>query len=79
MGHCGFIFRKKFKSSLKAKIQVFKQIEIALRGFRCKLANIYILSNANNLNSLKKPLFKYEGIRKKDWKSLIDKLLFEDF
>ena len=57
-------FQKTFKLSLKAKTQVFKWMGIALRGFRCKLANEYILSNANNLSSLKKPHFKYEGIRK---------------
>ncbi|GAY59532.1 hypothetical protein CUMW_195190 [Citrus unshiu] len=30
-------------------------MEIALKGFRCKLANEYILPNANNLSSLKNP------------------------
>ncbi|GAY61805.1 hypothetical protein CUMW_212880 [Citrus unshiu] len=55
-----------FKLSLKAKTQVFKWMRIALRGFRCKLANEYILPNANNLSSLKKPPLEYEGIKKED-------------
>ncbi|KDO48171.1 hypothetical protein CISIN_1g040517mg, partial [Citrus sinensis] len=62
-------FQEKFKLSLKAKTQVFKWMRIALRSFRCKLANEYILPNANNLSSLKKPPLEYEGIRKEDWKS----------
>ncbi|GAY56794.1 hypothetical protein CUMW_174570 [Citrus unshiu] len=45
----------------------------------CKLANEYILPNANNLSSLKKPPLEYEGIRKEDWKSFVDKILSEDF
>lgn len=52
---------------------------VALRGFRCKLTNEYILPNANNLNSLKKASLKYKGIRKEDWKSFVDKVLSEDF
>ncbi|KAH9722948.1 protein kinase domain-containing protein [Citrus sinensis] len=72
-------FQEKFKLSLKAKTQVFKWMGIALRGFRCKLANEYILPNANNLSSLKKPPFEYEGIRKEDWKSFVDKILSEAF
>ncbi|GAY68597.1 hypothetical protein CUMW_265420 [Citrus unshiu] len=72
-------FQEKFKLSLKAKTQVFKWMGIALRGFRCKLANEYILPNANNLSSLKKPPLEYEGIRKEDWKSFVDKILSEDF
>ncbi|GAY56568.1 hypothetical protein CUMW_172910, partial [Citrus unshiu] len=63
----------------EAKTQVFKWMGIALRGFRCKLANEYILPNANNLSSLKKPLLEYEGIRKEDWKSFVDKILSEAF
>ncbi|GAY53986.1 hypothetical protein CUMW_153150, partial [Citrus unshiu] len=43
------------------------------------LANEYILPNANNLNSLKNPPLEYEGIRKEDWKSFVDKILSEDF
>ncbi|KDO40870.1 hypothetical protein CISIN_1g040438mg [Citrus sinensis] len=54
------------KETLKAKTQVFKWMGIALRAFRCKLANKYILPNANNLSSLKKPPLEYEGIRKED-------------
>ena len=72
-------FQKKFKLSLKAKTQVLKWMGIALRGFRCKLANEYILPNANNLSSLKKPPLEYEGIRKEDWKSFVDKILSEAF
>ena len=72
-------FQEKFKLSLKAKTQVFKWMGIALRGFRCKLANEYILPNANNLSSLKKPPLEYEGIRKEDWKSFVDKVLSEAF
>ncbi|GAY67265.1 hypothetical protein CUMW_255200 [Citrus unshiu] len=52
---------------------------IALRGFGCKLANEFILPNANNLSSLKKPPLEYKGIRKEDWKSFVDKILSEDF
>ncbi|KAL9409048.1 hypothetical protein AB3S75_047437 [Citrus x aurantiifolia] len=52
---------------------------IALRGFRCKLTNEYILPNANNLSSLKKPPLDYESIRKEDWKNFVDKILSEDF
>ncbi|GAY64823.1 hypothetical protein CUMW_236500 [Citrus unshiu] len=63
---------EKFKLSLNAKTQVFKWMGIALRSFRCKLANKYILSNTNNLSSLKKPPLEYEGIRKEDWKSFLD-------
>ncbi|KDO44478.1 hypothetical protein CISIN_1g038453mg [Citrus sinensis] len=70
---------EKFKLSLKAKTQVFKWMGIALRGIRCKSANEYILSNANNLSSLKKPPLEYEGIRKEDWKIFVDKILSEDF
>ncbi|KDO39468.1 hypothetical protein CISIN_1g035791mg [Citrus sinensis] len=70
---------EKFKLSLKAKTQVFKWMGIALRGFICKLANEYILPNANNLSSLKKPPLEYEGIRKDDWKSFVDKILSKDF
>ncbi|GAY56569.1 hypothetical protein CUMW_172910, partial [Citrus unshiu] len=44
-----------------------------------ELANEYILPNANNLSSLKKPLLEYEGIRKEDWKSFVDKILSEAF
>ncbi|KDO50395.1 hypothetical protein CISIN_1g037102mg [Citrus sinensis] len=58
--------KEKFKLSLNAKTQVFKWMGIALRSFRCKLANKYILSNTNNLSSLKKPPLEYEGIRKED-------------
>ncbi|KDO53893.1 hypothetical protein CISIN_1g042196mg [Citrus sinensis] len=58
-------FQEKFKLSLKAKTEVFKWMRIALRGFRCKLANEYILPNANNLSSLKKPPLEYEGILEK--------------
>ena len=72
-------FQEKFKLSLKAKTEVFKWMGTALRGFRCKLANEYILPNANNLSSLKKPLLEYEGIRKEDWKSFVDKIFSEDF
>ncbi|GAY55136.1 hypothetical protein CUMW_162090, partial [Citrus unshiu] len=72
-------FQEKFKLSLKVETQVFKWMRIALRGFRCKLANEYILPNANNLSSLKKPPLEYEGIRKEDWKSFVDKILSEDF
>ncbi|GAY63987.1 hypothetical protein CUMW_230060, partial [Citrus unshiu] len=57
----------------------WRKMGIALRGFRCKLANEYILPNANNLSSLKKPPLEYEGIRKEDWKSFVDKILSEDF
>ena len=59
-------FQEKFKLSFKAKTQVFKWMGIALEGFRCKLANEYILPNANNLSSLKKLPLEYEGIRKED-------------
>ena len=52
---------------------------IALKGFRCKLANEYILPNTNNLSLLKKPPLEYEGIRKEDWKSFVNMILFEDF
>ena len=72
-------FQEKFKLSLKAKTEVFKWMGTALRGFRCKLANEYILPNANNLSSLKKPPLEYEGIKKEDWKSFVDKILSEDF
>ena len=72
-------FQEKFKLSLKVKTQVFKWMGIALRSFRCKLANEYILPNANNLSSLKKPPLEYEGIRKEDWKNFVDKILSEDF
>ncbi|KDO44910.1 hypothetical protein CISIN_1g048116mg, partial [Citrus sinensis] len=72
-------FQEKFKLSLKEKTQVFKWMGIALRGFRCKLANEYILPNANNLSSLKNPFRGYEGIRKEDWKSFVDKILSENF
>ncbi|GAY67474.1 hypothetical protein CUMW_256760, partial [Citrus unshiu] len=70
---------EKFKLSLKENTQVFKWMGIALRGFRCKLANEYILPNANNLSSLKKPPLEYEGIRKEDWKSFVDKILSKNF
>ncbi|KAL9432755.1 hypothetical protein AB3S75_027720 [Citrus x aurantiifolia] len=52
---------------------------IALRGFRCKLANEFIMPNANNLSSQKMPPLEYKGIRKEDWKSFVDKILSEDF
>ncbi|GAY68461.1 hypothetical protein CUMW_264300 [Citrus unshiu] len=71
--------KEKFKLSLKAKTQVFKWMGIALRGFRCKLANEYILPNTNNLSSLKKSPLKYECIRKEEWKSFVDKILSKDF
>ena len=64
---------------LKTKTKVFKWMGIALRGFRCKLANDYFLANANNLSSQKKPPLEYEGIRKEDWKSFVNMILFEDF
>ncbi|KDO41466.1 hypothetical protein CISIN_1g037940mg, partial [Citrus sinensis] len=57
-------FQEKFNFSLKVKTQ---------------LVNEYIPPNPNNLNSLKKPPLEYEGIRKKDWKSFVDKILSEDF
>ncbi|GAY46518.1 hypothetical protein CUMW_097670, partial [Citrus unshiu] len=44
-----------------------------------ELANEYILPNANNLSSLKNPFRGYEGIRKEDWKSFVDKILSENF
>ncbi|GAY31991.1 hypothetical protein CUMW_280940, partial [Citrus unshiu] len=44
-----------------------------------ELANENILPNANNLSSLKKPHLEYEGIRKEDWKSFVDKILSEAF
>ncbi|GAY57057.1 hypothetical protein CUMW_176490 [Citrus unshiu] len=44
-----------------------------------ELANEYILPNANNLSSLKKPPLEYESIRKEDWKSFVDKILSEAF
>lgn len=79
----GQLYEKEIQSyiklSLKAKTQVFKWMGVALRSFRCKLANEYILPNANNLNSLKKPPFEYEGIRKEDWKCFVDNVLSEDF
>ena len=52
---------------------------VALRGFRCKLKNEYILPNANNLNSLKNASLKYKGIRKEDWQSFVEKVLSEDW
>ncbi|GAY67472.1 hypothetical protein CUMW_256760, partial [Citrus unshiu] len=55
---------EKFKLSLKENTQ---------------LANEYILPNANNLSSLKKPPLEYEGIRKEDWKSFVDKILSKNF
>lgn len=72
-------FEKNLKLSFKAKPQVLKWMWVALRAFRCKLTNEYILLKANNLNSLKKPRIEYEGIRKEDWKSFVDKVLSEDF
>ncbi|GAY57111.1 hypothetical protein CUMW_176900 [Citrus unshiu] len=72
-------FQEKFKLSLKAKTEVFKWMGIALRGFRCKLANEYILPNANNLSSLKSLLLSMKALEKRTGRALLIRFYLKTF